>query len=123
MATEAADVKMDSPPAIPDDEPKYGGYSRFEIELEFVQSLANPFYLNHLASQKLLSQPAFIAYLAYLQYWSTPPYLKYLTYPGPTLKHLELLQTERFRTEIMSPDLVQALVEGGMKAAVDWHRE
>ncbi|KAJ6779947.1 hypothetical protein PWT90_06593 [Aphanocladium album] len=124
MATESADVNMASPPALPDDnESQYGGYSRFEIELEFVQSLANPFYLNHLASQKLLTQPAFVAYLAYLQYWSRPPYLKYLTYPGPTLRHLELLQQERFRQDIMSPDLVQRLVEEGMKSAVQWHRE
>ncbi|TQS32483.1 hypothetical protein Golomagni_07197 [Golovinomyces magnicellulatus] len=118
------DVAMNSPPAVPEQtEPKFGGYTRFEIELEFVQSLANPYYLNHLASQKLLNQPAFVAYLSYLQYWSKPPYLKYLTYPGPTLRHLELLQQERFRQDIISPDLVQRLVEEGMKAAVDWHRE
>ncbi|ETS00138.1 hypothetical protein MKX07_004183 [Trichoderma sp. CBMAI-0711] len=126
MASEAPqDVSMTSTPAVPaaDEEPKYGGYSRFEIELEFVQSLANPYYLNHLASQKLLSQPAFVAYLDYLQYWSKPPYLKYLTYPGPTLRHLELLQRERFRQDIMSPDLVQRLVEEEMKASVQWHRE
>lgn len=91
--------------------------------LQFVQSLANPYYLNHLASQKLLNQPAFVAYLAYLQYWSKPPYLKYLTYPGPTLRHLELLQQEMFRQQIMSPDVVQRLVEEGMKASIDWHRE
>ncbi|KPM40446.1 hypothetical protein AK830_g6116 [Neonectria ditissima] len=127
MATEASqDVMMDSPPppsAPTDSEPKYGGFSRFEIELEFVQSLANPYYLNHLASQKLLNQPAFVAYLAYLQYWNKPPYLRYLTYPGPTLRHLELLQQETFRQQIMSPDVMQRLVEEGMKASVDWHRE
>ena len=80
-------------------------------------------YLNHLASQKLLNQPAFVAYLEYLQYWTRPPYLKYLTYPGPTLRNLELLQQERFRQDIISPDLVNRLIEEGMKAAVEWHRE
>ncbi|RDA84572.1 hypothetical protein CP532_1108 [Ophiocordyceps camponoti-leonardi (nom. inval.)] len=110
-------------PPAEEEEPLYGGYSRFEMELEFVQSLANPFYLNHLASQKLLSQPAFVAYLGYLQYWASPPYLKYLTYPGPTLRNLELLQQERFRQDIMSPELVQRLVEEEMKAAIQWHRE
>ncbi|KAI0439449.1 SOH1-domain-containing protein [Xylaria telfairii] len=109
------------PPSL--EEPKYGGYTRFEIELEFVQSLANPFYLNHLASQKLLNDPAFVVYLAYLQYWSRPPYIKYLNYPGPTLKHLELLQEERFRQEIISPDLVQALAAEGVKASVEWHKD
>ena len=128
-----------NPPA--DGEPRYGGYSRFEIELEvglfplsafplpltlcaqFVQSLANPYYLNHLASTKVLSDPAFVAYLAYLRYWSKPPYSKYLTYPGPTLKHLELLQQERFRNEIISPELVQALAGEGLKGSVDWHKD
>ncbi|POR36931.1 Uncharacterized protein TPAR_02870 [Tolypocladium paradoxum] len=129
MSSQAAqDVPVASPPppappAATDEEPMYGGYSRFEIELEFVQSLANPFYLNHLASQKLLTQPAFVAYLAYLRYWARPPYLKYLTYPGPTLRHLELLQEEHFRQDIMSPDLVQRLVEEEMRASVQWHRE
>lgn len=104
-------------------EPKYGGFTRFEIELEFVQSLANPYYLNHLAAQKLLQQPAFVEYLRYLQYWGKPPYLKYLIYPGPTLKHLELLQQERFRNDIISPDLVNALVQEGTRAAVEWHKE
>ncbi|RYO89595.1 hypothetical protein DL766_009795 [Monosporascus sp. MC13-8B] len=116
------DVQMDtSPPSQPtENEPKYGGYSRFELELE---ALANPYYLNHLASQKLLYEPAFVAYLDYLQYWKRPPYLKYLTYPGPTLKHLELLQQEKFRQDIISPELVQLLVTEGVKASVDWHKE
>ncbi|KAI5867642.1 SOH1-domain-containing protein [Durotheca rogersii] len=117
-------VMHESPPPLPvDDEPKYGGYSRFEIELEFVQSLANPFYLNHLASQKLLDEPAFVAYLAYLRYWARPPYVKYLNYPGPTLKHLELLQERRFRQDIISPELAQALAAEGAKASVDWHKD
>ncbi|KAI6778925.1 uncharacterized protein J7T54_003861 [Emericellopsis cladophorae] len=125
MATTEDDVPMQNPPEIPEatNEPKYGGFTRFEIELEFVQSLANPMYLNHLASQKYLQNPQFVAYLAYLQYWSRPPYLKYLSFPGPTLRHLELLQQERFRQDILSPDLVGRLMEEGMRAAVDWHKE
>jgi mediator of RNA polymerase II transcription subunit 31 len=87
---------------------------------QFVQSLSSPFYLNHLASQKYLEQPAFIAYLHYLQYWSHPPYLKYLTYPGPTLKNLELLQQEKFRADILAPDTVARLVDEGWKAGMEW---
>ncbi|KAL8787897.1 MAG: hypothetical protein Q9213_001924 [Squamulea squamosa] len=93
------------------DEPLYGGFTRFELELEFVQALANPYYLNHLASQKLLQDPSFVAYLRYLQYFTQPEYTKYLSYPGPTLKALELLQQERFRQEILSPDIVAHLAE------------
>ncbi|KAF6837460.1 mediator of rna polymerase ii transcription subunit 31 [Colletotrichum plurivorum] len=144
MATAAPQETPSQPPAPPaDNEPVYGGFTRFEIELEvipspsrprlpsiranppraqFVQALANPLYLNHLATQKLLTRPEFVAYLAYLQYWTRPPYLKYLMYPGPTLKHLELLQQEQFRQDIISPDLVQRLVDDGMRAAVEWHR-
>jgi len=88
-----------------------------------VQALGNPAYLNHLASRKLLSNPSFIAYLDYLQYWTRPPYIKYLTYPGPALKNLQLLQQEKFRQDIISPDLVHLMISEGMKAAVEWHRE
>jgi len=111
------------PPTPSPNEPKYGGYTRFELELEFVQSLANPFYLNYLADQKFLAEPAFVAYLSYLQYWTRPPYLKYLHYPGPTLRHLELLQQETFRQSIIRPDVVNRLHEEEMRAAVEWHRE
>lgn len=83
-----------------------------------MQSLANPFYLNHLASQKLLQDPSFVEYLKYLQYFTEPEYVKYLSYPGPTLKALELLQQERFRRDILSPDVVKRLVEETVVASV-----
>ncbi|KAI0998064.1 hypothetical protein K3495_g10125 [Podosphaera aphanis] len=100
-------------------ESKYGGFTRFEIELEFVQALGSPLYLNYLASQKYFENPAFIAYLAYLQYWAKPPYLQYLTYPGPTLKNLELLQQERFRLDVLSPDVVSMMVEEGIRKGAE----
>jgi len=109
-----------TPPPIPTEEPKYGGFTRFEIELEFVQSLSSPFYLNHLASQKYFENPAFVAYLKYLQYFAQPPYLKYLAYPGPTLKNLELLQQEKFRADILSPDVVAKLVDEMIRAGIEW---
>ncbi|KAK4447470.1 mediator of RNA polymerase [Podospora aff. communis PSN243] len=127
MASEPMSVGSSAmePPAPPgaSNEPKYGGYTRFELELELVQAMGNPQYLNHLASRKLLSNPSFIAYLNYLQYWSRPPYIKYLTYPGPALKNLQLLQQEKFRQDIISPDFAQALTVEGMRATVEWHRE
>ncbi|KAI4095100.1 MAG: hypothetical protein LQ339_007363 [Xanthoria mediterranea] len=96
----------------------YAGFTRFELELEFVQALANPYYLNHLASQKLLQDSTFVAYLNYLQYFAQPEYTRYLSYPGPTLKALELLQQERFRQEILSPDIVAHLAEQTMLSSV-----
>ena len=84
---------------IPSADGKYGGYSRFELELEvcpvvapsqppfanltpgqFVQCLANPHYLNHLAQQKIFDKPEFVAYLGYLQYFKDPNFAKYLQY-------------------------------------------
>ncbi|KAL2262436.1 hypothetical protein VTK26DRAFT_1339 [Humicola hyalothermophila] len=121
----SVDSSSSDPPAVREsaDEPIYGGFTRFELELELVQSLSNPQYLNHLASRKLLTNPSFVAYLKYLQYWTRPPYLKYLTYPSATLRVLELLQDEKFREDIISPDLAQATIEEWMRTAVEWHRE
>ena len=125
-------------------EQTYGGYTRFELELEacflpcsilasyfraspsfadiagqFVQSLGNPYYLNHLASQKLLQDPSFIAYLRYLLYFTKPEYTKYILYPGPTLRALELLQQERFRQDILSPETVAKFAEEMVLASVN----
>ncbi|KAI0743879.1 SOH1-domain-containing protein [Daedaleopsis nitida] len=73
--------------------------ARFELELEFVQSLANPFYLHSLAQQGVLNQPAFVNFLNYLQYWKEKDYARFILYPH-ALHHLELLQHAEFRTEI-----------------------
>jgi len=104
-------------------EPRYGGFTRFELELEFVQCLSNPLYLNHLATQKLLDNPEFIAYLDYLQYFSEPKYIKYLSYPGPTIRALELLQQERFRKDILIPETVARMVEEGFAASTNGLRQ
>jgi len=96
----------------------YGGFTRFELELEFVQCLANPLYLNYLATQKLFDNPSFVAYLSYLRYFSKPEYTKFLTYPGPTLKALQLLQQEKFRQDILSPATVNKIVEEDLRSVV-----
>ncbi|VDQ00399.1 unnamed protein product [Trichobilharzia regenti] len=71
--------------------------NRFQIELEFVQCLANPNYLNFLAQQGWFEKPNFIKYLSYLQYWKEPAYSKYLIYPY-CLHMLDLLQHAEFRS-------------------------
>ena len=103
---------------------------RFTLELEFVLSLSNPYYLSHLALAypHLLNKPAstsnkssteeddatrFASYLKYLyQYWKTPEYSRFLTHPGAVLRNLELLQQDRFRKDIIRPDLIVRLLEG-----------
>jgi mediator of RNA polymerase II transcription subunit 31 len=69
----------------------------------------------------LLAHPPFIAYLSYLQYWASPPYTKFLNYPGPTLKHLQLLQNERFREDVLRPEVVGRLMEEDVKAVMEFH--
>lgn len=96
-------------------------FPRFCLLLQFVQSLANPSYLQYLASEKYLDDTAFVAYLDYLQYFKEPRYVKYLTWPGPTLKALELLQQPQFRDEIRLPDLVYALMQSEVSASFEAH--
>jgi len=79
---------------------------RFEIELEFVQCLSNPHYLNFLAQHGYFKDPAFINYLKYLQYWRKPEYAKFLKYPQ-CLHFLELLQYEGFRKELLHPACIK----------------
>ncbi|KAF7908408.1 uncharacterized protein EAF01_004163 [Botrytis porri] len=108
------------------EEPKFGGFTRFEIELEFINAISSPYYLMHLASLSsgtLLSSPPFIAYLKYLQYFTKPPYLKFLSYPGPSLKHLELLQNENFRRDCLSIDIISMLASEDMAAVERWQKE
>ncbi|KAI0093458.1 SOH1-domain-containing protein [Irpex rosettiformis] len=80
-------------------DPKAVNRARFELELEFVQSLANPYYLHSLAQQGILSQPAFVNFLKYLLYWKEKDYARFILYPH-ALHHLELLQYAQFRSEI-----------------------
>lgn len=106
---------------------------RFTLELEFVSSLANPYYLSHLAvsypnllgisradddvdeSSSAPDAQAFTAYLAYLySYWKTPEYSQFLTHPGPTLRALRLLQEDKFRREIILPQVIEGLAGLGI---------
>ncbi|EDV28514.1 uncharacterized protein TRIADDRAFT_18692 [Trichoplax adhaerens] len=74
---------------------------RFLVELEFVQALANPQYLNFLAQHGYLRDSAFINYLDYLQYWKQQEYVKFVKYPQ-CLHFLDLLQSEHFRRELIN---------------------
>jgi len=79
-----------------DAEAKAANRARFELELEFVQALANPFYLHSLAQQNILEQPAFVNFLEYLLYFKEKDYARFIHYPH-ALHHLELLQHAQFR--------------------------
>ena len=59
---------------------KAANRARFELELEFVQALANPFYLHSLAQQNILEQPAFVNFLKYLLYFKEKDYARFIQY-------------------------------------------
>lgn len=75
-------------------DPRAINRAKFELELEFVQSLANPFYLHSLAQQNILEQPAFINFLRYLLYFKEKDYARFIqsVYPlfdcSPFLSHV-----------------------------------
>lgn len=74
---------------------------RFRVELEFVQLLASPLYLHHLAQHDYLDKPAFLRYLRYLRYWCRPEYARFLEYPD-CLFYLVKLSDETFRANLKS---------------------
>ncbi|KAF8995467.1 SOH1-domain-containing protein [Cyathus striatus] len=80
--------------------------ARFELELEFVQSLANPFYLHSLAQQNILEQPTFINFLKYLLYFKEKDYARFIHYPH-SLHHLELLQHPKFRSAMKNSEFLR----------------
>ncbi|KAJ7647561.1 SOH1 family protein [Roridomyces roridus] len=91
-------------------DPKAINRARFELELEFVQALANPYYLHSLAQQNILDQPAFINFLEYLLYFKEKDYARFIHYPH-ALHHLELLQHAQFRTEMRQDEFRDLLAQ------------
>lgn len=79
---------------------------RFLLELEFVQTLANPNYLHWLATNRYFQDKAFLNYLKYLNYWRQPQYAKFIVYPY-CLHFLELVQHEQFQTELLNPKFAE----------------
>ncbi|EIE25955.1 SOH1-domain-containing protein [Coccomyxa subellipsoidea C-169] len=81
---------------------------RFELELEFINSLANPQYVQWIA-QTYGNDTSFLEYLQYLLYWKQPQFAKYIIYPH-SLHFLGLLQSPEFRTAVaLAP--VRELIE------------
>ena len=68
---------------------------RFIQDLEFVQCLANPFYIKYLSDKGYLDDDNFINYLKYLLYFKKVEYMKYITFER-CLIFLELLQYKEF---------------------------
>ncbi|KAI9001858.1 mediator of RNA polymerase II transcription subunit 31-like protein [Hyaloraphidium curvatum] len=101
---------MEPPDDAPAAESRESSRLRFEIELEFVQLLANPFYLQYLAQRGFMKDRAFVNYLDYLQYWRRPEYAKFIVFPD-SLAILDLLQYEAFREEIAKAEVARFVFE------------
>jgi len=83
---------------------------RFQVELEFVQALANVHYVAHLSDQGTLYEEEFVAFLAYLQYWHRPEYTHFIEYPQ-CLCMLDLLQRASFREALRNPEFVRYVLD------------
>ena len=79
---------------------------RFLIELEFVQNLSNPKYLNYLAQRGYLEQISFLNFLRYLRYWKQPPYLQLIIFPHCLAFLDALIDNEDFRRELLFPHFI-----------------
>eukprot|EP00912_Choanoflagellata_sp_UC4_P000064 UC4_evm4s44 len=91
--------------------------TRFETELEFVQCLANPFYIHFLARHNHLEDPDFISYLDYLyKYWKSPRYAIFLRYPH-CLFYLAILQEPETRTKFKDENWVRIIEQ---QQSLDW---
>ncbi|KAJ3293808.1 Mediator of RNA polymerase II transcription subunit 31 [Borealophlyctis nickersoniae] len=93
---------------------------RFQMELEFVQLLSNPQYVQYLAQQGYFAKPEFLNYLQYLKYWQEPQYAKYICYPY-CLEMLDLLQNPSFRANCASDEFKNILIDG-QTAHWRWYR-
>lgn len=82
--------------------------TRWEIELEFVQSLANTQYLAYLAQQGYFQDEQFLNYLNYLNYWKDPKFSKFLVYPN-CLHILTLLQNDQFKMNLLNQNFTNVL--------------
>lgn len=102
-----ADLANPTNPTAPTPNPTPNATSpdreRFEVELEFVQCLASPAYLNFLAQNEYFDSPDFVAYLNYLRYWKKPAYARFIVFPH-ALYFLHLLQDPTFREALKRSD-------------------
>ena len=96
---------MDRKPWIEDED---GNRARFIKELEFVQCLCNPLYLQHLSVTGVMDDPAFVKYIEYLQYWKKPEYVKFIAYPF-CLFFLESLRQAEFREKLSNIEFIETI--------------
>lgn len=78
-------------------------------DIEFLQLLSNPYYINVLKERKYFDDPQFIKYLNYLQYLKKNEFVKYIKYTNSFII-LDLLINEDNRKALLnSRDLSEKL--------------
>lgn len=87
------------------------GMSRFEVELEFVECLANPAYLAFMSQQPgLLGDARFRAYLVHLlATWTRPSHAALVAYPDGVAHLRRLVEEPGFGDALRDPVFVQTL--------------
>ncbi|OIR58457.1 MAG: Mediator of RNA polymerase II transcription subunit 31 [Amphiamblys sp. WSBS2006] len=75
----------------------------FELELEFVQTLANPGYLRHIIQKGCLEDERFLGYLRYLAYFKRKEYICFIEYPD-CLEVLDLLLLDETRRALIEDE-------------------
>ncbi len=82
---------------------------RFIQDLEFVQCLSNPLYLEFLAQNNYFNDQRFINYLEYLQYFKNIEDMKYITY-SRSIVFLDLIQYDFFRELLYDEKFINYLL-------------
>lgn len=70
-------------------------FRKFELDLEFVQALGDPLYIEQIVSRGYTREKEFLEYLRYLRYFKSPEFIMFVKHPEG-LKYLELLQQPEF---------------------------
>ncbi|PLW52028.1 hypothetical protein PCASD_02110 [Puccinia coronata f. sp. avenae] len=90
---------------------KEANQGQLEEDLEFVQSLANPHFVQELTLNGILGSEAMINYLKHLKYFHEPDYAKFIRYPN-SLKILDLLNSSpQFQTMMETQEHAQLLTD------------
>lgn len=85
--------------------------TKFEKELEFVQLLCNPYYLQYLYQKRYFEDPEFRRFLRYLEYWKEKPYSNFLIYPQSLIILDALNNNEEFINKLDDEKILEFVEE------------
>ena len=82
---------------------------RFLIELEFVQNLCNPTYLQYLSQNRYFQDECFMNFLRYLRYFKQTEYMRHLVFPQCLTFLDALIDNSQFVDDLCSPFFIEHL--------------